>query len=230
MGFVGWGRKRRERSPDLAGNLEQNVAGWHPFEDRLHGRLKQSADAGPRTSIIPPFERVEARHQQVRGGGGIVQEERGRDRELDLVERGPEPTLLRHRIQRVGFVHEKDIDLARRHGLLEVEESAVAVAGLNGSAELDGPTNVARHVVQNIDRRAQLGRPPVLEPDAAGHRQRRLRGHKFIEQPPDLRGRESGVLGNAVEPIGRQHRLEGRCISGHIRSGVDDRVGQAEGQ
>ncbi len=213
-----------QRAARLLGRQQQDVAGGAGVEHRLHDRLHEAPHPGPGRQVVPPLERVVLGQQQVALRRGLIQEERRRDLEGHLLELVGEPGGLGQRVDRIGVVHQQHRDLAALHRRGKLVESREAIARGELGAEPDRLPDVARDVVEQVDRGAEVRRPGVLGPDAARHRQARLGRGELAGHPHDPIGRHAGLLrrgGRGV--LGERSSQSGRRA---IRGGYRVRDGQ----
>jgi hypothetical protein len=197
--------KARERAGRLAAHPEQDLTRGQGVEDRLHHRLHQPVDASAWPGVIPAFERVVLREQQVAERRGLVEIERGGNLEADLDEAAGEAAALGERVGRVGVVHQDQGDVTGVHRLREPRQLGVTVGGGQLGAEAHRLADVPGYEVEDVHRRAGLGGRRVLRPHSARHRQTGARRGEFPREALDRLGAEPGLL----RRHGRSERGEG---------------------
>jgi len=110
---------------------------------------------------------VQARQQQVAQGGGLIQIERSRDLEGDLLEFRSEAALGRQRVDRVGLVDEHQRNPPAIHVGAEGFEGAVAFTTVEVGAEVDRGSDIPGDVIEQVDGGAKINGGAMLVPDPA---------------------------------------------------------------
>ena len=202
-----------EERPSLPGKLEDHVASRLRSKHRLHHRLLQPDDAGPRPAVAPLLERMVIGQNQVAGGRRLVHVGREADLVPDFAERLLERT--RERVRRVRGVHEEERNATVCHVRREFRQLAERVRRTEREigAELHERADRSDHVVQDIHRGDDFRTIRALRGHPAGHGESAARPGKLSCEPDDRRFVDPDHLSDGARAMCPQHAYKPAGIS-----------------
>ena len=170
-------------------------------------------DTVARLKIVPPLQRVQVGENQISVGRGIVHDRRGGHGKPNLGHSFGKAGCTRHGMDGIRLVENQHVHRAGVHGGGQFLERAVTVTLGTATTEVDGLSDVAGDVVENVDGGADFGGAAVLTGDAAGNRHTWVRGKLPGNRADGLR-RQAALFSRTFGGEWGQHRAEGVGVIG----------------